>query len=162
PDGRGSVVPGQRLAHQTEPRPSGTGLRRFALLVLAATSVFGGYTSSVGAPKPGDPPVLPPGVIPKELEGVGVDEHLNRPIDLSLQFVGEDGYPAPLQKYFHQGRPVILDLVYYTCPMLCNLILNAQVETMRQIPWTPGDQYDVVTISINPQESFDVARQKKL
>lgn len=105
--------------------------------------------------------VLPAGVTPPQLLGVGVDEHLERPVDLNLQFIAENGYPVALKDFFHKGKPVILDLVYYQCPMLCDLILNGQTQVMRQIPWTPGDQYEVVTISINPQESFNLAREKK-
>ena len=60
-----------------------------------------------------------------------------------------------------QGRPVILDLVYYTCPKLCNLILNGQTEAMHEIPWTPGKEYEVVTISIDPEETYRLARKKK-
>lgn len=109
----------------------------------------------------GQPGSLPPGVRPAQLEGVGVDEHLGRQIDLNLEFVAENGYPVALKEYFGKGKPVLLDLVYYTCPMLCNLILNGQTQVMREIPWTPGKEYEVVTISINPQESFDVSRKKK-
>jgi protein SCO1/2 len=92
---------------------------------------------------------------------VGVDEHLGRNIDLNLTFVAENGYPVPLSQYFKQGRPVILNLIYYSCPMLCNLILNGQTATLREIPWTPGNEFEVVTISIDPRESFDLARKKK-
>jgi protein SCO1/2 len=136
-----------------------------ALLALAAGCVFGGtgYDSTrVGAQGPGaGGVVLPPGQIPPQLEGVGIDEHLGRPIDLNLTFIAENGYPVALKDYFHSGRPVVLDLVYYSCPMLCNLILNGQTETMREMNWTPGTEYEVVTISFNPMESFDLARQKK-
>jgi protein SCO1/2 len=45
--------------------------------------------------------------------------------------------------------------------MLCNLVLNGQIEAMREIPWTPGKEYEVVTISIDPREAFNVAREKK-
>src|SRR5580658_9027621 len=108
------------------------------MFVLAVCAFAGGYDSGyVGGPKLGDPTSLPPGFKPLALEGVGVDEHLGRTVDLSLTFTGEDGNPVPLQSFFHHGRPVILDLVYYRCPMLCNLILNGQTESMRQIPWTP-------------------------
>jgi protein SCO1/2 len=130
-------------------------------LLLFPMAAFAGYDSGVGAPKPGAPAYLPPGVVPRELEGVGVDEHLGRTIDLDLEFVAEDGYPVKLRQYFNQGRPVILDLVYYNCPMLCTLILNAQTQTMKELAWTAGKDYEVVTISINPQEAFDVARKKK-
>lgn len=133
----------------------------FMLAALAATVFAGGYDSQVGGPKIGDATTLPPGFVPREAEGVGVDEHLSRNVDLSLTFTNEDGAPVPLSGFFHQGRPVILDLVYYQCPMLCNLLLNGQTETMKQIPWTPGKEYEVVTISINPKETPEMARQKK-
>jgi protein SCO1/2 len=109
----------------------------------------------------GQPGSLPPGVRPPQLEGVGVDEHLGRAVDLNLQFIAENGYPVALKDYFKQGKPVILDLIYYSCPMLCNLVLNGQMQVMKEIPWTPGNEYEVVTISINPQESFDLSRKKK-
>lgn len=108
-----------------------------------------------------DPPALPTGVLPQQLEGVGIEEHLGREIDLNLTFIAENGYPVALREYFHQGRPVVLNLIYYACPMLCNLILNGQTAALREIPWTPGNEFEVVTISIDPSESFDLARRKK-
>jgi protein SCO1 len=139
-------------------------LSRFGLCVLScflAVPSFAGFDSNVGGPKPGEPPMLPPGVVPRELEGVGIDEHLGRTIDLDLEFVAENGYPVKLKEFFYQGRPVILDLVYYNCPMLCTLILNGQTQAMKDISWTPGKDYEVVTISIDPREAFNVAREKK-
>ncbi len=104
---------------------------------------------------------LPAGVMPLQLEGVGIEEHLGREIDLNLTFIAENGYPVALRDYFHKGRPVVLNLIYYSCPMLCNLILNGQTATLREIPWTPGNEFEIVTISIDPSESFDLARKKK-
>jgi len=98
---------------------------------------------------------------PRELQGVGVTEHLNTKIDLSLTFTGEDGYPHALSEYFSKDRPVLLNLVYYSCPMLCNLVLNGQTDAMRKMPWTPGKEYEVVTISIDPTENFGLAKTKK-
>src|SRR5487761_2672478 len=110
----------------------------------------------------GIPGALPVGVKPAMLEGVGIEEHLGRQIDLNLQFTAESGYPVALSEYVHKGRPVILDLIYYSCPNLCTLVLNGQTQAMREIlPWTPGNECEVVTISIDPQESFDLARKKK-
>ncbi|MGO9239280.1 MAG: SCO family protein [Bryobacteraceae bacterium] len=98
---------------------------------------------------------------PRELEQVGVTEHLNEKVDLNLTFIAEDGYPHALKEYFHAGRPVILNLVYYTCKMLCSVVLNAQVQSLRQLDWTPGNQYEIVTVSIDPAENFQLARDKK-
>ncbi len=131
-----------------------------AVCVFAGV-LFAGPDSRVGGPNPGDPPVLLPGQTPWQLQGVGIDEHLGRTIDLGLTFTAENGSPVKLADYFNQGRPVILDLVYYKCPMLCTLILNAQTQTMRDLAWTPGKDYEVVTISIDPRETSDVASEKK-
>jgi len=108
-----------------------------------------------------DPPALPASAVPMQLEGVGVEEHLGRQVDLNLTFIAENGYPVRLGDYFQKGRPVILNLIYYTCPMLCNLVLNGQTAAFRELAWTPGNEFEVVTISINPEESFDLARKKK-
>ncbi|HVX67072.1 MAG TPA: SCO family protein [Bryobacteraceae bacterium] len=100
-------------------------------------------------------------VMPPELQGVGVEEHLGRTIDLNLTFTAENGYPVALKDLFHKDRPVLLNLVYYSCPMLCNMILNGQTAALRQVPWTPGDQFEVVTISIDPTETFALAQKKR-
>jgi len=96
------------------------------------------------------------------LDGVGIEEHLGRQIDLDLTFTAESGYPVALREFFHTGKPAILDLIYYSCPNLCTLVLNGQTAAMRELlPWTPGKEYEVVTISIDPNEAFDLARKKK-
>jgi protein SCO1/2 len=104
---------------------------------------------------------LPIDATPRQLEGVGITEKLGQQVDLDLTFIAEDGYPHKLREYFYKDRPVILDLVYYDCPQLCTLILNSQAQVMKQLDWTPGNQYEVVTISIDPREHFDKARAKK-
>jgi protein SCO1/2 len=137
-----------------------TNVRKLMLAgAFVATCVWAGPASRMG-PAPGSGP--PPNVLPPMLQGVGVDEHLGRDIDLNLTFTAENGYPVALKDYFNQGRPVILNLIYYSCPMLCNLILNGQTAVLREIPWTPGKEFEVVTISIDPREAFDLARKKKL
>jgi protein SCO1 len=127
-----------------------------ALAVMATTA-----SAQYRMPKLGNQGSLPANVRPTQLEGVGVDERLGASVDLNLTFTAENGYPVRLGDYFHQGRPVILNLVYYNCPMLCTLILNGQTEAMRNIPWTPGKDYEVVTISIDPRETFADAKKKK-
>jgi protein SCO1/2 len=99
--------------------------------------------------------------LPLELEGVGVTERVGSRVDLGLTFIAENGYSTPLSNFVTGHRPVLLNLVYYRCPMLCNLVLNAQVTALRQIPWTPGREFEVVTISIDPNETFQLARDKK-
>ncbi len=100
-------------------------------------------------------------VLPEQLEGVGVDEKLGVKVNLDLEFTGENGYQAPLRSFFKDGKPVVLNLVYYRCPMLCSLVLNAQTRVMKELAWTAGKEFNVVTISIDPQEGFDLAKAKK-
>ncbi len=107
------------------------------------------------------PQKLEPGQLPPMLQNVGVEEHLGRNVDLTLKFIAEDGSTVALSDFFHKGKTVVLDLIYYSCPNLCNLILNGQAEVMRQIPWNPGNQYEVVTISIDPKETYELAAKKK-
>ncbi len=99
--------------------------------------------------------------LPPQLQGLDVKEHLGQKVDLNLEFLAENGYPVPLKNYFHSGKPVILNLVYYTCPMLCNIVLNAEADVLSKLNWTIGDQFDVVTISFDPRDNFDLARKKR-
>jgi len=107
------------------------------------------------------PKALPSSALPSKLDGVGIDEHLGRVIAMDLTFNDEQGQLVNLKDYFNKGRPVLLDLVYYNCPQMCTLILNGQMNVMKQIPWTPGSEYEVVTISIDPRETAEMAREKK-
>jgi protein SCO1 len=99
--------------------------------------------------------------LPAQLNGVDIVEKLGNPVDLNLQFTAENGYQTPLSSFFHKDKPVILNLVYYSCPMLCNLVLNGQTQALREVAWTPGDEFEVVTISIDPTEMFNLAVKKK-
>jgi protein SCO1 len=99
--------------------------------------------------------------LPREMQDVGVVERLGQKVDLGLTFVGEDGKVHPLRDYIKGDKPVILNLVYYKCPMLCNLVLNAQVSVLRELAWKPGNQFDVVTITIDPTETYEMGREKK-
>ncbi len=98
---------------------------------------------------------------PKQLEGVGITEHLDAQVPLDLAFTDENGQAVTLGKYFQPGRPVVLTLNYYACPMLCTLQLNELVKTLKQMPWTPGNEFEIVTVSFNPQETHALARLKK-
>ncbi len=99
--------------------------------------------------------------LPPQLQGVGIDEKLGGSVDLNLTFTAENGYPVALKEFFHKDKPVILNLVYYSCPMLCTLVLNGQTTALENIPGTVGKDFQVVTISIDPTETFGLAQQKR-
>jgi protein SCO1/2 len=99
--------------------------------------------------------------LPKDLEGVGITEHPGAKLPLDVEFKDEDGGTVRLGRYFTGDRPVILTLGYYRCPMLCTLVLNSLVDGLRDLPWTPGREFEVVTVSIDPTETPTLARLKK-
>jgi protein SCO1/2 len=100
------------------------------------------------------------GVRPELLKQVGIDQKLNQSIPLSLTFRDENGVPIQLGQFFGQ-KPVVLTLVYYNCPMLCTQVLNGVESSLKELSTDIGNQYDVVTISIDPTESHVLAKTKK-
>lgn len=95
------------------------------------------------------------------LEGVGFDQRLGERIPLTLDFRDEAGKAVTLADYFARGKPVILNMVYYECPMLCNLELNGLCRALKVVDLGAGDQFEIVTVSINPDEEPGLAAAKK-
>ena len=98
--------------------------------------------------------------LPKALNGVGIDQKLNEQLPLDLVLKNENGESVKLGDYFGK-KPVILSLVYYQCPMLCNQVLNGMVTAFRTMAFAPGKEFDVVTISFDPRETPALAAAKK-
>lgn len=104
-----------------------------------------------------------PNKAPYELQNVGVKEHLGEKIDLDLQFVDSaDHQKHALKEYFQNGKPTILNLAYYGCPMLCTMVLNGISDGMKGLDWNMGDQFNVLTISIDPKDDSESAEQKRI
>ena len=99
--------------------------------------------------------------VPEALEEVGISEHLDAKLPMELEFRDEDGLSVTLGSFFDGERPVILTLNYYRCPMLCGLMLNGLVDGLDQMEWTPGQEFEIVTVSINPLETPALAKEKK-
>ena len=99
--------------------------------------------------------------LPKQLEGVGITEHPGARVPLDLEFAAEDGRPLRLSQVISGSKPVILTLNYYRCPMLCGLLLSGLLDGLKQLPWTPGKEFEIVTVSIDPLETPKLAMLKK-
>ncbi len=99
--------------------------------------------------------------IPVELKDIGIEEKLGQQVDLNLTFRNELGEIVPLSKYFHSKKPVMLLMAYYQCPNLCNLFLNGVSESLKSLKWTAGQEFELVTVSINPSEEPNLAKAKK-
>ncbi len=121
-------------------------LTAFALLFLA------GQELSAQALTQDDP----------DLKNIDVIEHLGDTIPLNLTFTNHKGERVKLEDYFHKGKPVILTLAYYRCPMLCTMVLNGLSESILNIDgWVPGDQFEILTVSIDPTETAELADSKR-
>ena len=91
---------------------------------------------------------------------IGIDQNLNRTIDLDIPFQDEVGRAVTLRDYFGQ-KPVILTPVYYACPMLCTELLNALVRALHVLPFTAGKEFEIVSFSIDANEHPALALSKK-
>jgi protein SCO1/2 len=97
---------------------------------------------------------------PQILQQVGIDQHLNQQLPMDLQFTDEYGKQVRLGQYFGT-RPVILSLVYYKCPMLCTQVLNGLTSSLGVLTFDAGREFDIVTVSIDPRETPDIAAKTK-
>ncbi len=93
-------------------------------------------------------------------EEVRFDQRLNSQVPLDAVFRDETGKKVALKDLMND-RPVLLSLVYYECPMLCTLVLNGMVDAIKDVPYVIGDDYDIITISFNPEETHVMAERKK-
>lgn len=98
--------------------------------------------------------------LPKALEKVGIDQRLNEQLPLDAVFKDEQGREVRLGEYF-KGKPVVVAFVYYSCPMLCNQVLNGMLSSFRGVTFNVGEQFEVVTISFDPHETPKLAASKK-
>jgi protein SCO1/2 len=111
-----------------------------------------GQRPEMGEPSAGLPPAL---------QKVSLEQRLNEQLPLDLTFRDETGREVRLAEYFQKGRPVILSLVFYECPMLCNQVLNGLVSSIKTLSFTAGQEFEVLTVSFDPREGPELARAKK-
>jgi len=133
------------------------------LTVFALTAL--GAAAQPGQPAPMQPSYsmqssnLKP-ALPGELQGVGIDQKLNQQVPLNVELRDEFGRTVPLSTYFH-GKPVLLAPVYYRCPMLCTQILNGLVSGLKAVSLKPGEDFEVVSVSFDPKDTYELAASKK-
>jgi protein SCO1 len=108
--------------------------------------------------EPGAPPAS--ARIPAAVADLAFEQHPNAQLPFDATFVNERGETVRLGDLF-RGRPVILVLAYYRCPQLCNLVLNGLLDGLRGVPYRPGEDYTVITISFDPRETSAIAAAKK-
>ncbi|MDT4895048.1 MAG: hypothetical protein QOH25_125 [Acidobacteriota bacterium] len=99
--------------------------------------------------------------LPQALREVRIEQRLNEQLPLDLQFKDETGRTVELREYFNKSRPVILSLVFYKCPMLCNQILSGLMAGLRSQSFDVGREFEVLTVSFDPRETPELAAEKK-
>lgn len=120
--------------------------------------------AAVACAQIGPPPLvenvpLAPDVVPAEIRGLEIANKLGEAIPLSLTFTNVDGSTVKLGEFFHQkspdgrlDKPVVLMLVYYKCPILCPMVLEKFTNTLNQLDFTAGTEFDAVVVSFDPRD----------
>ena len=124
----------------------------FALVLLAPVAFGQAMTKGIMSP--------PSNVRPPHLQNVGIEQHLNGHVPPDLTFVDDAGRTVRLGDYFGK-KPLILNLVYYNCTMLCGEALAGLTGAMKMVKFDVGKEFEVVTVSFNPQETPEIAAAKK-
>ncbi len=140
-------------------------LSAFCLLLSASCllpAAYGQLVPKANSPLYSSRPYEPsaPSGLPRALGDVGIDQKLNEQLPLDLVFRNENGEQVKLGSYFGK-KPVVVSLVYYQCPMLCNQVLNGMVTAFKVMAFKPGEEFDVVTVSFDPRETPALAAAKK-
>lgn len=117
-------------------------MKRLLILMLAALPLFAQQS-------PTDPPEIT------------IAQKLNTRIPLDLQFRDERGKVVRLREYFNNGRPVLLNFVYYRCPMLCPMVLEGTTQSLTHLKFDIGKEFDVITVSIDPRDKAADAMRLK-
>ncbi|MGO8732378.1 MAG: SCO family protein [Terriglobia bacterium] len=124
--------------------------RRWMVLFLGLLAVCGAPAARADNSK----------ILPSLLQGIGIDQRLNEQVPLDLQFRDEAGKAVTLGDYFGK-KPIILSLVYFSCPMLCTMAENGLLHSLEEVKFSVGNQFDVVTVSFDPHDTSELAAGKK-
>ena len=94
-------------------------------------------------------------------EGAAQDDRIGAVVDPTLEFVDERGYPYKLRQLFPGEQPVVLMLGYYSCPSMCGQVLDAAFHALSRVDLDPGDDYRILSVSIDPSETAEIAKNRK-
>ena len=131
-------------------------LRHAATALVAAALAFSAPAAAAPASAPDRTEAAP-----KRLQGIDVVEHLGEHAATTLAFKDEQGQPVTLANYLNAGVPVILTFNYSNCPMLCSLQLNALTAGLKELEFSVGKEFRIVTIILDPEETPETARRTK-
>ncbi|NBC64933.1 MAG: SCO family protein [Bacteroidetes bacterium] len=127
-------------------------MKQLALSILTFIAVFFLFDSSHAQLNQGKPAIL---------DEIGVDENLGDKIPQDLRFVNSEGETVRIGDLIEKGKPVLLNPLYYECPILCGVVLDAVFKVVDELQWTPGKDYTIISFSIDPNENPDIAAESK-
>ncbi|MBO6536615.1 MAG: SCO family protein [Balneolaceae bacterium] len=125
-------------------------MKRIALLTfLAVLSSFSHLSAQLNREQP------------EALQSVGIDEKLGDTLPLDVRFATSTGDSVTLAELFSEGKPVLLNPLYYDCPMLCGLVIDGVLDVANELAWAPGNEYTIISFSIDPSETHALASDYK-
>lgn len=127
-------------------------MRRFTLLAISLLAVF--LTSLPATAQVNREQ-------PDALQDLGIDEHLGDYIPLDAKFAKSNGDSVVIGDLLEEGKPVLLNPLYYDCPMLCGLVLDGVINVVEDLKWQPGKEFIVISFSIDPKEDAALAAKSK-
>lgn len=138
-----------------------SGIARSATLIAAMAACASGATAQ-GLDKGYEPNLTPPAV-PFEERGIGVEERVGLSLPLDVELTNQDGKQVQLKEYFPgDGKPVMLLLVYYRCPVVCDVFREKTFQTLSAVDargdYQMGKDYRVVVVSFDPTETAETAK----
>jgi protein SCO1/2 len=98
--------------------------------------------------------------VPRPLQGIEIVDKRGAELPKSLHFTNQDGKDVTLGSYL-DGRPVVLVMAYYECPMLCTVVLNGLNAGLKDLAWKPGKEFRVVTVSFDKRDTVAAAKKKR-
>lgn len=98
---------------------------------------------------------------PTQIRGLEVDEHLGAPLPLELSFRNAQGEVVPLEKYFKGEKPAVVAMVYYDCPIVCDVLMEKLNAAFADLDLSIGDDFNVLLFSFDPSETTEVAAKAK-
>jgi protein SCO1/2 len=129
-----------------------------AALLAAAAPARAFFPPNAPPPRPADPVDV---TAPEAVQAVDVVERLGEQVPLDLAFTGADGRPVALRDVLARGKPTVLALVYYECPMLCGLVLGGLSTALRQTGLGFGSDFVALTVSFDPRETSRLAAERQ-
>jgi protein SCO1/2 len=148
------------LAHnpvRTQPRLRGVA----AALMLAAAGALA-HGQGMMPPPLNSGTTLAPDKVPTQIQGLDVDEQVGNLLPMDVAFTNAQGKVVRLGEYFNDGKPAIIAMVYYKCPIVCTVVMNRLAETINELDYTVGTDYRALIFSVDPGEDTKLAASTKL